>query len=201
MLLAAWPGRRAACTSGQVGRGRLGRAARRPRHQRLVPLLGGRVLEAAGTSRALGLHPAVKRPTDAARDAGGAARAHNAAHRRPRSRRPGSRTSRSKGRSWRAPCTAIPECATRAMSTCWWPARTSGAPPMPSPRSAGGERPTRPATRCSTSLSSTRPALPDIELHWRVHWYEGEFGARALARAQPGPDGVRRLARWTISPR
>ncbi|HEX6713145.1 MAG TPA: nucleotidyltransferase family protein [Thermoleophilaceae bacterium] len=36
-------------------------------------------------------------------------------------------------------------------------------------------------------------ALPDIELHWRVHWYETEFGARALARAQPGPTGVRRL--------
>jgi hypothetical protein len=35
--------------------------------------------------------------------------------------------------------------------------------------------------------------LPDIELHWRVHWYEADFGARALARAQPGPDGVRRL--------
>ena len=36
-------------------------------------------------------------------------------------------------------------------------------------------------------------ALPDIELHWRVHWYETEFGARALARAQPGATGVRRL--------
>ena len=36
-------------------------------------------------------------------------------------------------------------------------------------------------------------ALPDIELHWRVHWYETEFGARALARAQPDPTGVRRL--------
>ena len=35
--------------------------------------------------------------------------------------------------------------------------------------------------------------LPKVELHWRVHWYETEFGARALARARPGPDGVRRL--------
>jgi Uncharacterised nucleotidyltransferase len=35
--------------------------------------------------------------------------------------------------------------------------------------------------------------LPDIELHWRVHWYESEFGAKALARAQVGADGVRRL--------
>jgi hypothetical protein len=36
-------------------------------------------------------------------------------------------------------------------------------------------------------------ALPDIELHWRMHWYETEFGARALARAEPRPEGVRRL--------
>jgi hypothetical protein len=35
--------------------------------------------------------------------------------------------------------------------------------------------------------------LPDIELHWRVHWYEADFGARMLARAAPGADGVRRL--------
>jgi hypothetical protein len=36
--------------------------------------------------------------------------------------------------------------------------------------------------------------LPEVELHWRVHWYETEFGARALARAVPGADGVRRLS-------
>jgi 8-oxo-dGTP pyrophosphatase MutT (NUDIX family) len=35
--------------------------------------------------------------------------------------------------------------------------------------------------------------LPDVEIHWRVHWYECAFAARALARAIPGPDGVRRL--------
>jgi Uncharacterised nucleotidyltransferase len=35
--------------------------------------------------------------------------------------------------------------------------------------------------------------LPDVELHWRVHWYETDFGAQALARAELGPDGVRRL--------
>jgi Uncharacterised nucleotidyltransferase len=35
--------------------------------------------------------------------------------------------------------------------------------------------------------------LPDIEVHWRLHWYEAEFGARALARAQKGADGIRRL--------
>jgi hypothetical protein len=35
--------------------------------------------------------------------------------------------------------------------------------------------------------------LPEVELHWRVHWYEDEFAARALGRAPAGPDGVRRL--------
>jgi hypothetical protein len=35
--------------------------------------------------------------------------------------------------------------------------------------------------------------LPDVEIHWRVHWYECAFAERALARAVPGPDGVRRL--------
>jgi hypothetical protein len=35
--------------------------------------------------------------------------------------------------------------------------------------------------------------LPDVEVHWRVHWYESAFAARALARAGAGPDGVRRL--------
>jgi hypothetical protein len=36
--------------------------------------------------------------------------------------------------------------------------------------------------------------LQDGEVHWRVHWYETEFAAHALARAVPGADGVRRLA-------
>jgi Uncharacterised nucleotidyltransferase len=36
--------------------------------------------------------------------------------------------------------------------------------------------------------------LPDVELHWRLHWYEAEFGAGALSRARIGSDGVRRLA-------
>lgn len=35
--------------------------------------------------------------------------------------------------------------------------------------------------------------MPEVELHWRVHWYETAFGAQALARAQPGADGIRRL--------
>jgi putative nucleotidyltransferase-like protein len=35
--------------------------------------------------------------------------------------------------------------------------------------------------------------LPDVELHWRIHWYEREFARRALDRATPGRDGVRRM--------
>jgi hypothetical protein len=36
--------------------------------------------------------------------------------------------------------------------------------------------------------------LPQVELHWRVHWYEGEFSADMLARAEPGPDDLLRAA-------
>jgi hypothetical protein len=33
-----------------------------------------------------------------------------------------------------------------------------------------------------------RPDLPSVELHWRVHWYETQFSADALARAvRPAP--------------
>jgi hypothetical protein len=37
------------------------------------------------------------------------------------------------------------------------------------------------------------PGLPDVELHWRLHWYEREFAAAALRRAVPSVGGVRRL--------
>lgn len=37
-------------------------------------------------------------------------------------------------------------------------------------------------------------ALPELELHWRVHWYEERFASEALTRAAVGPDGMRRLA-------
>ncbi|HEX8646035.1 MAG TPA: nucleotidyltransferase family protein [Thermoleophilaceae bacterium] len=33
---------------------------------------------------------------------------------------------------------------------------------------------------------------PSIEIHWRVHWYEEAFSADMLARARPGPDGLLR---------
>jgi hypothetical protein len=31
--------------------------------------------------------------------------------------------------------------------------------------------------------------LPDVELHWRVHWYEERFSAELLERSAPGPSG------------
>jgi hypothetical protein len=36
--------------------------------------------------------------------------------------------------------------------------------------------------------------LPEVELHWRVHWDEQAFSADMLARAAPGPDGLLRAA-------
>lgn len=35
-------------------------------------------------------------------------------------------------------------------------------------------------------------ALPVIELHWRVHWYEGRFSAELLAHSSVGADGCLR---------
>lgn len=34
-------------------------------------------------------------------------------------------------------------------------------------------------------------ALPPVELHWRVHWYEESFSATMLAESSRGPDGWR----------
>ena len=31
--------------------------------------------------------------------------------------------------------------------------------------------------------------LPEVELHWRLHWYEEHFSAAMLRRSLPGPDG------------
>jgi hypothetical protein len=36
------------------------------------------------------------------------------------------------------------------------------------------------------------PTLPEVELHWRVHWYERSFAADMLERARPGDDGLLR---------
>jgi hypothetical protein len=35
---------------------------------------------------------------------------------------------------------------------------------------------------------------PPVELHWRVHWYEAEYGNRMVERTPPSQDGVPRLA-------
>ena len=37
--------------------------------------------------------------------------------------------------------------------------------------------------------------LPDLELHWRVHWYEERFAADMLRAARAQPDGLRRATR------
>ena len=39
-------------------------------------------------------------------------------------------------------------------------------------------------------LIMRHPTLPEVELHWRVHWYERSFSADMLARARPGEDGL-----------
>lgn len=41
-------------------------------------------------------------------------------------------------------------------------------------------------------LVLTHPQLLQVELHWRIHWYEGDFSADMLDRAAPGPDGLLR---------
>jgi hypothetical protein len=38
------------------------------------------------------------------------------------------------------------------------------------------------------------PALPAIDLHWRIHWYEERFAPEMLAAAEPGPEGALRPA-------
>src|SRR4051812_21942137 len=161
-------------------------------YQRLVPLLGGRVLAAAGKSPPSDFIHAVNAATVSARDAGGllelttlsiataldAAGVANAPLKGPLLARalhgdPGMRYSRDidvlvgRGDFGRAVDALAP--------LGWRRAPAQASDPV-------------------LHLALVHEAgLPDIELHWRVHWYEGEFGARALARAQPGPHGVRRL--------
>ena len=56
-------------------------------------------------------------------------------------------------------------------------------------RWAGSTSETHLARRGSRCCMRTlaRPQLPRVELHWRVHWYETQFAADALARAErPG---------------
>lgn len=43
-------------------------------------------------------------------------------------------------------------------------------------------------------LVLAHPRLQQVELHWRIHWYETAFAEDMLARARPGPDGLLRPA-------
>jgi hypothetical protein len=54
----------------------------------------------------------------------------------------------------------------------------------PAPRRADGELP-----RLHLILEHERGELPEIEVHWRVHWYEEEFSRTMLRRSQPAPYG------------
>jgi len=40
-------------------------------------------------------------------------------------------------------------------------------------------------------LLPQRSGMPNVELHWRLHWYEREFAQRLISRSLIGPDGVR----------
>jgi hypothetical protein len=161
-------------------------------YQRLVPLLGGRILDAAGASAPLELARAVSDATRSSRDAGAllelatlriataleAAGVANVPLKGPLLARalhgdPGMRYSRD------VDVLVSREQLARAidaLAPLGW-------------RPAAGEAPD-PVLHV---VLVHEAGLPDIEVHWRVHWYEAEFGARALARAEKGADGIRRL--------
>jgi hypothetical protein len=161
-------------------------------HQGLVPLLGGRILETAGARAPAEFARAVRDQTDASRRTGAllelatlriataleAAGVPNVPLKGPLLARalhgdPGMRQSRDVdvlvGRG------SLERAAVALVPLGWRPEHRTAADPILHVRLVHDA------------------ALPDIELHWRVHWYETEFGTRALARAQPGPEGVRRL--------
>jgi hypothetical protein len=161
-------------------------------YQRLVPLLGGRIVEAAGAAAPSDFARAVSDATRSAHDAGAllelttlriataleAAGVANVPLKGPLLARalhgdPGMRYSRD------VDVLVARHDLGRAVDALaplgWRPEPGQAADPV-------------------LHISLIHEAgLPDIELHWRVHWYEAQFGARALARAEPGPDGVRRL--------
>jgi Uncharacterised nucleotidyltransferase len=159
--------------------------------QRLVPLLGGRVLELAGTSAPAAFAEAVREQTDAARHAGAlmelatlrvaaaleTAGIANVPLKGPLLARSlhgdaGMRFSRDidvlVGRE------DLQRAAAALEPLGWRSERGAGEPVLHLTLAHGS-------------------GLPEVELHWRLHWYEAEFAARALARTRPGHDGVRRL--------
>jgi Uncharacterised nucleotidyltransferase len=161
-------------------------------YQRLVPLLGGRIVELAGTLAPDSFARAVREQTETSREAGAlleltalrvasaleAVGVPNVPLKGPLLARalhgdPGLRYSRDidvlVDRSHLG-------CAVEAMEPLGW-----------RPEAGSDDLPVLHLRLLH------RAGLPDVELHWRVHWYEAEFGARALARAKRGPEGVRRL--------
>ena len=164
--------------------------------QRLVPLLGGRVLELAGTSAPAAFADAVAEQTEAARQAGGlmelttlrvaaaleTAGIANVPLKGPLLARslhgdPGARFSRDidvlVGRE------DLQRAAAALEPLGWRLERGAGEPVL------------------HLALAH-ESGLPEVELHWRLHWYETEFaGARAGARAararrRQAPAGRRR---------
>jgi hypothetical protein len=161
-------------------------------HQGLVPLLGGRILEVAEARAPAEFARAVREQTDASRRAGAllelatlrvataleAAGVANVPLKGPLLARalhgdPGMRYSRDI--DVLVERVALERAALALEPLGWRSEDGPAADPVLHVRLIHGE------------------GLPDVELHWRVHWYETEFGARALARAQPGAEGVRRL--------
>jgi putative nucleotidyltransferase-like protein len=161
-------------------------------YQHLVPLLGGRIVEMAGAAAPWGFTGAVREQTHASREAGALLELM---------------TLRIASALEAVGVTNVPlkgPLLARALH---------GDPAMRSSRdidvlvaradlgraadalAALGWRPDRDAARNPVlHLCLVHPGgLPDVELHWRVHWYETEFGARALARSQAGAEGIRRL--------
>jgi hypothetical protein len=161
-------------------------------YQGLVPLLGGRILEMAEASTPAEFARAVQDQTNAARDAGAllelttlriataleASGVANVPLKGPLLARalhgdPAMRSSRDVdvlvGRA------DLGRAALALEPLGWHREQTAAADPVLHVRLVHAA------------------GLPDVELHWRVHWYETEFGAQALERAQAGPDGVRRL--------
>jgi hypothetical protein len=161
-------------------------------YQRLVPLLGGRILDMAGARAPAAFASAVSEQTQLSRDAGAllelttlriataleAAGVANVPLKGPLLARalhgdPGMRSSRD------IDVLVARQDFARAVDAL----EALGWRPEPDP-----ER--HPVLHLCLLHEA---GLPDIELHWRVHWYEADFGARMLARAAPGADGVRRL--------
>jgi hypothetical protein len=161
-------------------------------YQRLVPLVGGRILQAAGQSAPMDFAHAVSQATASARDAGAllelstlriatALEAAGVANvplkgallARALHGDPGMRYSRDVDLLVSREQLAR---AIDALAPLGW-------------RPAAGEAPD-PLLHVVLVHDA---GLPEIEVHWRVHWYEAEFGAQALARTEKGADGIRRL--------